>query len=90
MSGNVQEKIAGSVVVHTFTQEKNEERKFLQDSERLFSSTMRRAYFQSLNITISGGLTQIAPLIVMLFGGYQVIQGHMTIGDFVAVIPKSS
>ncbi|MEM7133391.1 MAG: ABC transporter ATP-binding protein [Chloroflexota bacterium] len=85
MAGNVQEKIAGSVVVHTFTQEKNEEQKFLQDSERLFSSTMRRAYFQSLNITISGGLTQIAPLIVMLFGGYQVIQGHMTVGDFVAV-----
>ena len=85
MSGNVQEKIAGNVVVHAFTQEKNEEQKFLQDSERLFSSTMRRAYFQSLNVTISGGLTQIAPILVMLFGGYQVIAGYMTVGEFVAV-----
>jgi len=85
MSGNVQEKIAGSVVVHAFTQEKNEERNFVRDSERLFSSTMRRAYFQSLNVTITGGLTQVAPLIVTLFGGYQVIQGQMTVGDLVAV-----
>jgi ABC-type multidrug transport system fused ATPase/permease subunit len=85
MSGNAQEKIAGSVVVHAFTQEKNEGRNFLRDSERLFSSTMRRAYYQSLNMTITGGLTQIAPLIVTLFSGYQVIRGSMTVGELVAI-----
>jgi ABC-type multidrug transport system fused ATPase/permease subunit len=85
MSGNVQEKIAGSVVVRAFTQEKYEEQNFLRDSERLFFSTMRQAYYHSLNMTISGGLIEIAPLIVTLFGGYQVIQGYITVGELVAV-----
>lgn len=85
MSGNVQEKISGSVVVRAFTQEKYEEQSFLRDSERLFFSTMRQAQFNSLNITISGILLEIAPLLVLLFGGYQVIQGTITVGELVAV-----
>lgn len=85
MSGNVQEKIAGSVVVHAFTQEPQEEQNFAQDSQQLFSSTMLRARYQSLNMAITGSITQIAPLIVLMFGGYQVIRGSMSIGDLVAV-----
>jgi ABC-type multidrug transport system fused ATPase/permease subunit len=85
MSGNAQEKISGSRVVHAFTQEKNEERTFQRESEELFSKAMRRVYFQSMNMTTTGTLTQIAPLIVALYGGYQVIQGALSIGDLVAV-----
>jgi subfamily B ATP-binding cassette protein MsbA len=85
MSGNVQEKIAGSVVVQAFTQEKYEGKSFLRDSERLFFSTMRQAYYHSLNITINGTILEITPLLVLLFGGYQVIQGAMTVGELVAV-----
>jgi len=85
ISGNVQEKVAGNIVVHAFNQEKNEQRNFNRDSERLFATTMRSVYLQSLNITITGVLTQLAPLIVALFGGYQVITGRMTIGELVAV-----
>jgi ABC-type multidrug transport system fused ATPase/permease subunit len=85
MSGNAQEKISGSRVVHAFTQEKNEERTFQRESEELFSKAMRRVYFQSMNMTTTGTLTQLAPLIVTLFGGYQVIHGALSIGELVAV-----
>jgi ABC-type multidrug transport system fused ATPase/permease subunit len=85
MSGNVQEKISGSHIIHAFTQEKNEERRFVRDSRHLFATTMRRAFYQSLNMTITGGLTHLSPLIVTLFGGYQVIRGHMSVGDWVAI-----
>ncbi len=85
MSGRAQEKIAGSVVVHAFTQEKQEQQNFLQDSQKIFDSTMLRARYQSYNMAITGVLTQIAPLIVLIFGGYQVINGHMTVGGLVAV-----
>jgi ABC-type multidrug transport system fused ATPase/permease subunit len=85
MSGNVQEKIAGRIVVHAFTQEKNEERNFLQDANRLFSSTLRRSFYQSLNQTVIGTLTNLSPLLVTMFGGYRVIQGHMTVGELVAI-----
>jgi ABC-type multidrug transport system fused ATPase/permease subunit len=84
MSGNAQEKISGSRVVHAFTQEKNEERTFQRESEELFSKAMRRVYFQSMNMTTTGTLTQLAPLIVTLYGGYQIIHGTLSIGELVA------
>jgi subfamily B ATP-binding cassette protein MsbA len=46
---------------------------------------MRQAHFHSLNITINGVILEIAPLLVLLFGGYQVIAGTITVGELVAV-----
>ncbi|NLG84619.1 MAG: ABC transporter ATP-binding protein [Firmicutes bacterium] len=85
ISGNVQEKIAGSLVIHAFGQEKAEGRHFIRENEQLFSSTMRTVFYQSLNMAIPGVLTQLAPLIVALFGGYRVITGRLTVGELVAV-----
>lgn len=84
LAGNVSEKISGSVVVHSFTQEKQEDRKFLQDSERLFSLNMQRIGLQSLNMAFTATLTSLAPLIVLFFGGMQIVQGQLTIGEMVA------
>jgi ATP-binding cassette, subfamily B, putative efflux pump len=85
MSGNVQEKISGSRVVHAFAQEKNEEQTFLHDSNRLLSMAMWRVYLQSLNVTITGIIVNSAPLIVALYGGYRVISGTLTVGELIAV-----
>jgi subfamily B ATP-binding cassette protein MsbA len=85
LSGNLQEKISGSRVVHAFAREQHEETNFLRDSEKLFSISMRRVRLQSSNVTITSLLTNLAPLIVTLYGGYQVIHGHLTVGELVAV-----
>lgn len=85
ISGNIQEKIAGSIVVHAFNQEKNEQQNFQRDSEKLFSTTMYSVFLQSMNMVITGTLTNLAPLIVAIYGGYQVILGHLTVGELVAV-----
>ncbi|MCL5270682.1 MAG: ABC transporter ATP-binding protein/permease [bacterium] len=85
ISGNVNEKISGSAVVHAFNQEKRESKRFKQDSDHLFSTVMRRIFYQSTNVTVTGVLTALAPMLVYLYGGYQVIQGHLRVGDLVAV-----
>lgn len=85
LSGNVQEKIAGSTVVRAFGREKTEERNFYQDARQLLSSNLRSVRLQSLNAVVTGLLTQVAPLIVILYGGVQVINGNLTVGDLVAV-----
>ena len=76
MSSSAQERIAGSVVVHAFAQEHTERKRFECDSERLFSTNMRRVLIQSLNQSITGTLVGISPLIVICFGGYRVITGR--------------
>ena len=85
MSSSAQERIAGSIVVHAFAQERTEKKRFEADSERLFSTNMRRILIQSLNQSITGTLVNISPLIVICFGGYRVIAGHMTVGELIAV-----
>lgn len=85
MSSSAQERIAGSVVVHAFAQEHTERKRFECDSERLFSTNMKRVLIQSLNQSITGTLVGISPLIVICFGGYRVIAGAMTVGELIAV-----
>ena len=85
LSGNVQEKIAGNRIVHAFVQEKSEEHNFHEDSTRLLSMRMKRVQLQSINMVITGVIVQLAPLIVMFYGGTRVIEGTLSVGDLVAV-----
>ncbi len=84
MSSNVQERIAGSIVIRAFARERVEKERFENDSERLFSTNMRRILVQSLNQAITGTLVGISPLIVFCFGGYRVVTGAMTVGELIA------
>ncbi len=85
LSGNIQEKVAGSRVVHAFAQEKQEEQAFTRESEHLLKTTMQRVKLQSVNMIITGVIVQIAPLIVTLYGGYRVIDGSLTVGKLIAI-----
>jgi len=85
MTSNAQERISGRMVVHAFTQEINETTRFRNESERLFSTNMRRLFIQSLNQAVTGTLVSLSPLIVICFGGYRVISGDMTVGELIAV-----
>lgn len=85
MSGHIQEKVSGAAVIHSFGQEDQEGRRFNHASDQLFSLVMRTSFLNSLNQAITGTLTSISPLIVLLFGGWQVIHGVISVGDLVAV-----
>ncbi|MFN8564307.1 MAG: ABC transporter ATP-binding protein [Anaerolineae bacterium] len=85
LSGSLQEKIAGNRVVRAFGREQFEEQTFDRESQKLLSTSMYRVYLQSVNLAITGVIVNVAPLIVMLYGGYQVINGTLTVGDLIAV-----
>ena len=85
LAGNVQEKIAGSYVVHAFNQERREGRYFKRDASHLLTATLRLLRFRGGNAAVTGVITQGAPLLVLLYGGYLVIMGSITVGELVAV-----
>ena len=85
ISGNVQEKISGNAVVRAFGREGDEGLDFRKESDRLLGTTMRSSVLQSANVTISNLLTNIAPLIVTLIGGWRVVEGEITVGILVAI-----
>ena len=85
LAGNAQEKIAGNSVVHAFNQELREGRYFKRDSGELLSATVRLLRYRGGNASVTGIITQGAPLLVLLYGGYLVIGGSMSVGELVAV-----
>ena len=63
LAGNVQEKIAGSYVVHAFSQERREGRYFKRDSSHLLTATLRLLRFRGGNAAVTGVITQGAPIV---------------------------
>jgi ABC-type multidrug transport system fused ATPase/permease subunit len=85
MSSNAQERISGSMVIQAFAQEVYEKSRFRAESEELFSTNMRRVLIQSLHQALAGALVGLAPLVIICYGGYRVIYGHITVGELIAV-----
>ncbi len=85
MSSNALERISGSMVIQAFAQEIHEKTRFRAESEELFSTNMRRILIQSLHQALAGALVGLAPLVIICYGGYRVIYGHITVGEMIAV-----
>lgn len=83
MSARTQESIAGIKVIKSFTQEANEVENFADINRQYIRKNMDlarvRSIFWPLMILIGG----IGSLVVFLVGGMQVINGQLTLGQFV-------
>lgn len=83
LSAKVQESISGMKVIKSFTQEENEKNTFSklnQDYiERNLSLARVRNFFWPSLIFVGG----VGTIVVLLVGGRQVIDGALTIGQFV-------
>lgn len=75
-----QENLSGVRTVKAFAREKHEIQKFLSHNKRYYELNMKQSkvfikiypYFQLV--------TKLLPLLVIVIGGYQVIQGQITLG----------
>lgn len=70
LSGNTQEVLAASTVVKAFTQEADEVRRFTDEAEGLVTMGVRNAVLGGINQACMGTLNVVAPLLVILVGGW--------------------
>ena len=84
MSAYVQENFAGVRVVQAYAQEQNQISGFNAISERYRYSTMWLATLWGIFWPLMQVLAGIGATIVLWLGGRQVLQGTMTLGEFVA------
>ncbi len=68
----------------------HETSRFRSTLNGLIRSIMRNAFYWISMGTISSGLAALVPVFIMGWGGYQVIQGAMTIGTLVAFLRYTS
>ncbi|MDF2514646.1 MAG: putative rane protein [Herbinix sp.] len=84
-----QENLSGVRTVKAFAREKHEIKKFLSHNKRYYELNMNQSkvfikyypYFQFI--------TKLLPLLMVILGGYQVIEGTITLGTLAAFVEYS-
>ena len=79
-----EESIVGVHVVKAFAQEKREEEKFTKRTEEVFDQSVRATKIRARYAPLMSFLPLLAQAGVLLYGGHRVVNGHLTLGEFVA------
>ncbi|QJB32206.1 ABC transporter ATP-binding protein [Chitinophaga oryzae] len=80
------DRIKNVKVIRNYNAAGTEQRQLVSRLDRLFGLYLQSASYSSLSRNVSGFFIMIGPLIMLAYGGYQVIAGLMTTGTLVAFI----
>ncbi|GGA38930.1 ABC transporter ATP-binding protein [Paenibacillus physcomitrellae] len=78
------ERIQGISIIRSFALERHEGKRFRGINGRYLDKALNQSRWNAWTFAITNTLTDIAPLLVIGYGGYHVIQGGLTLGTFVA------
>lgn len=81
----VQEKISGNRVVKAFAKEEYEKEKFEKENDKYREAELGAASIWCRFVPIFELLSNLLMVVLILYGGYQVICGEMTLGNLVTV-----
>lgn len=81
LNTTAQENIAGNRVVKAFAREEYEKEKFFKQSEEYRDVNLTAAMNWNKIVPIINFLSEMLTFITLLFGGYLVIKGEMTLGQ---------
>jgi ATP-binding cassette subfamily B protein len=82
----VEQNLRGSRVVKAYAQEPGEVERFEEENQQWFELTRASARLQAVNVPLMFLLSNIGMVVIILFGGYLVIQGQLTFGVLLAFI----
>ncbi|MGN7760239.1 ABC transporter ATP-binding protein [Paenibacillus sp. 22594] len=84
IQGYLHERIQGIAIIRSFTMEKVDKKQFEDINGKFLEKAMAQTRWNAITFAIINTLTDIAPLLVIGYGGYQVIHGNLSLGTFVA------
>ncbi|WP_066713880.1 ABC transporter ATP-binding protein [Clostridium sp. Marseille-P299] len=85
-----QENLAGVRTVKAFAREKFEIKKFLSHNNRYYELNMRQSKALIKYYPLFQMITKLLPIIVIVYGGYLVIEGEITLGTLGAFAEYST
>lgn len=80
----VQQTLSGIRLVKSFAAEKHHDRFFFRESKGLFFTQTKVSILESIAGNISQFVVRIQPIVILCFGGMEVLKGRLTIGELVA------
>lgn len=86
LNSKIQESLTNVRVIKSFVREKHEEETFKEANENLMDSSLKAFRIVILNMPIMALAMNITTLVVVWFGGQQIIAGDMPVGDLSSFI----
>lgn len=80
----LRESLSGIYVIQSYVREKYHTRKLLQSLKESMKINIRASVIGSVAGNITALIGSMGPLIVLWYGGGEIIRGHLTLGQFVA------
>ncbi|QHJ71961.1 ABC transporter ATP-binding protein [Planococcus halotolerans] len=80
------ERVQGMSIIKSFALEKHEQKIFNDTNDQFLDKAIDHTKWNAKAFAVVNTITDVAPLLVIGYAGYQVIQGDLTLGTMVAFI----
>lgn len=80
------ERVQGMSIIKSFALEKHEQKIFNDTNDQFLEKAIDHTKWNAKAFAVVNTITDVAPLMVIGYAGYQVIQGDLTLGTMVAFI----
>ncbi|WP_217589728.1 ABC transporter ATP-binding protein [Lentibacillus saliphilus] len=86
VQGHLHERVQGIPVTRSFALEDYEQKQFDDRNGNFLTKALTHTDWNAKTFAVMNTITDLAPLLVIGFGGYQVINGPLSIGTMVAFV----
>src|SRR5690625_3234779 len=86
VQGHLHERVQGIPVTRSFAVEDYEQEQFDKQNSNFLEKAITHTGWNAKTFAVTNTITDLAPLLVIGFAGYQVISGNLTMGTMVAFV----
>ncbi len=86
VQGHLHERVSGMSVTRSFALEDYEQEQFDLRNGNFLTKAVKHAKWNAKTFAMTNTITDLAPLLVIAYAGYQVIIGNLTVGTMVAFV----
>ncbi len=80
------ERVQGMPVIKSLAIEEEEQKRFSEQNNNFLTKALMHTSWNAKSFSVVNTVTDIAPIIVIGYAGYQVLLGHITVGTLVAFV----
>jgi subfamily B ATP-binding cassette protein MsbA len=80
------ERVQGMSVIKSFAIEEAEQKRFSAQNNNFLTKALMHTNWTAKSFSVVNTVTDIAPIILIIYAGYQVLLGHITVGTMVAFV----
>jgi ABC-type multidrug transport system fused ATPase/permease subunit len=84
LQGYLYERVNGMALIRSFALESHESKGFAKENNQFLDKALEHTRWNARTVSVVNTVTDIAPLLVIAYAGYQVIGGSMSVGTLVA------